>query len=233
MYDSRFSFYRGKEWRDLLQQLKQERVNLDGQIICEYCGKPIIKAYDMIGHHKIELDEENVNNYDISLNPNNISLVHHRCHNYIHNKLGYSIRQVFIVYGAPLSGKTTFVKDNANEGDLIIDIDSIWQCVSGLPRYNKPNRLKAIVFKVRDSLIECVKYRYGKWDNCYIIGGYPLQSERERLIKELGAREVFINASQSECMARLESIDDGRDHDEWARYIADWFARYTPPEAAQ
>jgi hypothetical protein len=233
MYDSRFSFYRGKEWRDLLQQLKQERVNADGQIICEYCGKPIIKAYDMIGHHNIELDEENVNNYDISLNPNNISLVHHRCHNYIHNKLGYSIRQVFIVYGAPLSGKTTFVKDNANEGDLIIDIDSIWQCVSGLPRYNKPNRLKAIVFKVRDSLIECVKYRYGKWDNCYIIGGYPLQSERERLIKELGAREVFINASQSECMARLESIDDGRDHDEWARYIADWFARYTPPEAEQ
>lgn len=233
MYDSRFNFYRGKEWRDLLQQLKQERVNADGQIICEYCGKPIIKAYDMIGHHKIELDEENVNNYDISLNPNNISLVHHRCHNYIHNKLGYSIRQVFIVYGAPLSGKTTFVKDNANEGDLIIDIDSIWQCVSGLPRYNKPNRLKAIVFKVRDSLIECVKYRYGKWDNCYIIGGYPLQSERERLIKELGAREVFINASQSECMARLESIDDGRDRDEWAHYIADWFARYTPPEAAQ
>ena len=233
MYDSRFSFYRGKEWRDLLQRLKQERVNADGQIICEYCGKPIIKAYDMIGHHLIELDEENVNNYDISLNPNNISLVHHRCHNYIHNKLGYSIRQVFIVYGAPLSGKTTFVKDNANVGDLIIDIDSIWQCVSGLPRYNKPNRLKAIVFKVRDSLIECVKYRYGKWDNCYIIGGYPLQSERERLIKELGAREVFINASQSECMARLESIDDGRDHDEWARYIADWFARYTPPEAAQ
>ena len=233
MYDSRFNFYRGKEWRDLLQQLKQERVNADGQIICEYCGKPIIKAYDMIGHHKIELDEENVNNYDISLNPNNISLLHHRCHNYIHNKLGYSIRQVFIVYGAPLSGKTTFVKENANEGDLIIDIDSIWQCVSGLPRYNKPNRLKAIVFKVRDSLIECVKYRYGKWDNCYIIGGYPLQSERERLIKELGAREVFINASQSECMARLESIDDGRDRDEWARYIADWFARYTPPEAAQ
>lgn len=233
MYDSRFSFYRGKEWRDLLQRLKQERVNADGQIICEYCGKPIIKAYDMIGHHLIELDEENVNNYDISLNPNNISLLHHRCHNYIHNKLGYSIRQVFIVYGAPLSGKTTFVKDNANVGDLIIDIDSIWQCVSGLPRYNKPNRLKAIVFKVRDSLIECVKYRYGKWDNCYIIGGYPLQSERERLIKELGAREVFINASQSECMARLESIDDGRDRDEWARYIADWFARYTPPEAAQ
>ena len=232
MYDNRFSFYRGKEWRELLKRLKQERLNDDGNIICEYCGKPIIKAYDMIGHHKTELDEENVNDFNISLNPDNIALVHHRCHNFIHNKLGYTTRQVFIVYGAPLSGKTTYVKDNASEGDLIIDIDSIWQCVSGLPRYNKPGRLKAVVFKIRDSLFECVKYRYGKWNNCYIIGGYPLQSERERLVKELGAREIFIDVSKNECMARLESIDDGRDRDEWARFIAEWFARYTPPEAA-
>lgn len=232
MYDNRFSFYRSKEWRRLLTRLKQERLDADGNIICEYCGKPIIKAYDMIGHHRRELDEENVNDFNISLNPDNIALVHHRCHNLIHNKLGYTVRQVYIVYGAPLSGKTTYVKDNASEGDLIIDIDSIWQCVSGLPRYNKPGRLKAVVFKVRDSLFECVKYRYGKWNNCYIIGGYPLQSERERLVKELGAREIFIDASESECRARLESIDDGRDRDEWARFIAEWFARYTPPEAA-
>lgn len=231
MFNDRYSFYRSKEWRDLLAQVKQSRLDNNGQIICEYCGKPIVKAYDIIGHHKIELDEENVNNYDISLNPDNIALVHHRCHNYIHDKLGHTGREVYIVYGAPLSGKTTWVKDNANEGDLIIDIDSIWECVSGLPRYQKPNRLKSVVFKVRDELIDCVKYRLGKWNNCYVIGGYPLQSERERLIKELSAREVFIECTQEECMARLENIEDGRDKEEWSKYIADWFARYNPPDA--
>lgn len=233
MFDSRFSFYRSKEWRDLIRRLKQERLDDNGQITCEYCGKPIVKAYDIIGHHKIELDEENVNNYDISLNPDNVALVHHYCHNRIHNKFGYAVRQVFLVYGAPLSGKTTYVSGIMSEGDLIIDIDSIWQCVSGLPRYKKPGRLRAIVFKVRDSLIESVKYRYGKWNNCYIIGGYPLQSERERLARELGAREVFIEATKDECMARLEDIDDGRDRDEWAQFIADWFAQYSPREAAE
>lgn len=231
MFNDRYSFYRSKEWRDLLIHIKQSRLDDNGQIICEYCGKPIVKAYDIIGHHKIELDEENVNNYDISLNPENIALVHHRCHNYIHDKLGHTVREVFVVYGAPLSGKTTWVKDNASEGDLIIDIDSIWQCISGLPRYKKPNRLKSVVFKVRDELIDCVKYRLGKWNNCYVIGGYPLQSERERLIKELGAREIFIECSQDECMARLENIDDGRDKEEWSKYIAEWFARYSPPDA--
>lgn len=231
MFNDRYSFYRSKEWRDLLTHIKQTRLDDNGQIICEYCGKPIVKAYDIIGHHKIELDEENVNNYDISLNPDNIALVHHRCHNYIHDKLGHTGREVYIVYGAPLSGKTTWVKDNASEGDLIIDIDSIWECVSGLPRYQKPNRLKSVVFKVRDELIDCVKYRLGKWNNCYVIGGYPLQSERERLIKELGAREVFIECTQEECMVRLEKIEDGRDKEEWSKYIADWFARYSPPDA--
>lgn len=226
MFNDRFSFYRSDEWKKLLDNLKHERLNEDGQIICEYCGKPIVKAYDIIGHHKIELDEENVRDYNISLNPDNIALVHHSCHNRIHNKLGYKAREVFIVYGAPCSGKTTWVNENMSAGDLIIDIDSIWQCISGQERYIKPNRLKSIVFKVRDELLNCVKYRLGKWNNCYIIGGYPLQSERERLIKELGAREVFIDATKEECLKHLEESQDGRDKEEWKRYILEWFERF-------
>lgn len=231
MFKDRFSFYRSNEWRKLLSNIKIERVNDDGQIICEHCGRPIVKAYDVIGHHKIDLTEENVNDYDISLNPQNIMLVHHGCHNLIHNKLGYANREVFLVYGAPLSGKSTFVNDSMSAGDLVIDIDSIWQCISYLPRYQKPAKLKAVTFKVRDLLLDTVKYRLGRWNNAYVIGGYPLQGERERLIKELGAREIFIEASEEECLQRLKACDDGRDFDEWAQYIRSWFAQYVPPLA--
>ena len=221
-------FYRCKEWRNLLSTLKMERLNEDDQILCEYCGKPIVKAYDIIGHHKVELTDENVNDANVSLNPENIQFVHHRCHNYIHNKLGYKVREVFLVYGAPLSGKTTWVRENMSEGDLVIDLDSIWQCVGSLPRYEKPNRLRSVVFRLRDDLIDIVKYRYGKWNNAYVIGGYPLQSERERMIKELGAREVFLDVSEDECMARALS-DPDRNNDEWVGYIHEWFERYTRP----
>lgn len=222
------TFYRSREWRSLLENLKLERVDDKGQIICEYCQKPITRAYDVIGHHKEHLTEENVNDFNISLNPDNISFVHHRCHNFIHNKLGYSGRQVFVVYGAPLSGKTTWVKNNMSEGDMVVDMDSIWQCISGCDRYIKPNRLKAVAFKVRDSLIDSIKYRYGKWRNAYVIGGYPYQSERERLCKELGAREIFIDVSKDECIDRLQASED-RNQDEWRKYIDEWFERYTPP----
>lgn len=227
MYDLS-TFYRCKEWRRLLEGLKLERVNDEGQVICEYCGKPIVRAYDIIGHHKVELTEDNVNDVNISLNPDNVEFVHHRCHNYIHNKLGYSVREIYVVYGAPLSGKSTWVHDNANEGDLIVDMDSIWQCISNCDRYIKPNRLRSVVFKIRDTLLDTVRYRYGKWNNAYIIGGYPLISERERLCKELGAREVFIDMSKEECLQRLEVCEDGRDKAEWTRYIEEWFERHTP-----
>ncbi len=226
MFRDRQSFYVSPEWRKLLARIKLERLDDKGQTICEYCNKPITRAYDIIGHHKIELDEDNVMDVNISLNPDNIMLVHHRCHNFIHNKLGYAGRQVFLVYGAPCSGKSTYVAENMQEGDLIIDIDRIWQCVSGLNMYQKPPRLKGIVFRLRDELLNSVKYRLGKWNNCYIIGGYPLQGERERLIKELGARDIFIDTPKEECIHRLESSTDGRDKGEWIGYIEEWFIKF-------
>lgn len=204
--------------------LKIDRA-VDGQIICEHCGKPIIKAYDCIGHHKTQLTEENYTDAEIALNPDNIALVHHRCHNLIHNKLAHTQRQVFLIWGAPLSGKTSYVKDTAVEGDLIVDIDSIWECVSGCERYEKPQRLKSVVFAVRDTLIDCVKYRRGKWQNAYIIGGYPYKSERERLADELGAREIMIEATKEEFWGRLKE-NEKRDQKEWGRYIENWFNQF-------
>lgn len=222
------SFYRSKEWQKLLAHLKIERLNEEGQIICEYCGKPIVRAYDIIGHHKEELTEANVNDLTISLNPANVSFVHHRCHNYIHNKFGYAVREVYLVYGAPLSGKSEWVRENMSEGDLVINVDDIWKAVSGCEKYVKPNRLRSVVFKVRDALIEAVRYRAGKWNNAYIIGGYALSSERLRLCKELGAREVYIESSEDSCCEKLQQYPY-LDQNEWKKYISEWFLRYTPP----
>lgn len=219
-------FYRSKAWEAFRQTLINERVDEYGFVICEHCGKPIVKQYDIIGHHVIELTEENFRDAYIALNPDNVQLIHHRCHNKVHDKLGYSGRQVFVVYGSPLSGKTSFVREAMNEGDLIVDIDDIWQCVSGCDRYVKPNRLKSVVFSVRDNLLESVKYRRGKWLNAYIIGGFPYQAERERLLDALGARAVHISTTKEACLERLAACEDGRDKEEWEKYIESWWKQF-------
>lgn len=225
------TFYRSREWVKLVALIRIQRINADGDIICDYCGEPIVRAYDCIGHHVAELTEQNVNDVMVSLNPDNIQLVHHRCHNRIHKKFyhGEDVRQVYLVYGSPLSGKSTWVHKVSEVGDLVVDMDSIWQCISGLERYEKPGVLNVCAFGVRDYLFECVKYRRGKWRNAYVIGGYPLISERERVCRELRAREIFIDVSKEECVQRLEKCQDNRNKEEWQSFIEDWFRKYTPP----
>lgn len=218
-------FYSSKEWRRFRDVVIAERLREDGMTYDEITGKPILRPYDIILHHVIELTEENVNDRMISLNPANIQIVSHKTHNAIHNKLGYSRRQVYLVYGAPCAGKTTYVDTVKQEGDLIIDLDAIWQAVSGCEPYVKPNKLKSVVFRLRDDLLGVVRYRFGKWDNAYIVGGYPLMSERERLVKEMGAREIFVEADEAECLRRAEA-DERKDAQKYAEYIKRWFDYY-------
>lgn len=213
------NFYKSKEWLDLLELLKLERL-VNGELLCEHCHKPITKAYDCIGHHKIVLTEANVNDYNISLNPDNIQLIHFKCHNKIHERFGYERpRKVYIVYGSPCSGKTTWVNDNAGDDDLVIDMDKIWECISSSDRYNKSNRLKANAFGVRDCLLEQVKLRVGKWKTAFVIGTYPLRMDRLRLADSLGAELIFIDCDKSIALSRAKNK-------EWEGYINEWFDMY-------
>lgn len=214
------NFYKSKEWLSLLEQLKLERVNSDGELICAYCGLPIVKKYDCIGHHVDELTNANVNDYRISLNPDKIMLIHHKCHNKIHARFEGFKQKVYIVYGSPCSGKSTWVNEVAYPDDLIVDMDSIWECICTSDKYHKPNRLKSNAFGIRDCIIDMIKTRRGMWRNAYVIGTYPLASDRERLSKLLGAELVFIDETKEECLSRCVN-------DEWKSYVEEWFEMFT------
>lgn len=216
------TFYKSNEWTETIKLLKYERTARDGILYCEHCGKPIIKAYDCIAHHVTELTEENVNDYEISLNPKNIKLIHHKCHNEIHERFGYNKRKVYIVYGPPCSGKTTWVQGTAGKNDLILDIDSIWDCISNTGRYAKPDALKRNVFMVRDCILDMIRTRTGNWTRAYIIGGYPQAAERERLRDVMGAELVYIEEEKDQCLIR--AAESGRAG--WEKYIEEWFERY-------
>lgn len=213
------TFYKTKEWEQLVNQLKIDRTDSDGNLICWYCGKPITRKYDCIGHHKIELTDDNVNDITISLNPDNVELIHHRCHNIIHLKYEGFRQTVYLVYGAPCSGKTTWVNSVARNDDLILDIDRLWESICNCDRYHKPSRLKSNAFAVRDLLIDQIRTRTGKWRNAYVIGTYPLRSDRDRICNMLDAIPIYIEATESECISRAKDK-------QWEDYIREWFETY-------
>lgn len=230
MFKSKQALYKSKDWRNL-----KDRLILERGLFCEYCGTPIGNKSDCIAHHKQELTIYNVNDYNISLNPDNIMLVHFSCHNEIHNRYGSesSNRKVYIVYGPPLSGKSSFVKRVAQPNDIVVDIDSIYQMITNNPRYFKTDRIADAAFKVERTLIyEIIKQRFVyKWQTAFIIGGYPLLMDRERLIDELGAEEILIDATKDDCLERLYKDPERYPlRDKWEQYINDWFNKYQPTD---
>lgn len=220
MLNTIHDLYVSSDFKKLRSLLMHERVSVNDDILyCEYCHKPIVLPYDCIAHHKKEVTTANLNDISVTLNPDNIMLVHHACHNKIHKRFGRIIRKVYMIWGAPRSGKTSYVESVRDRGDLIIDLDSIWQCI-GDKELDKPNELKAVMFKMRDELYQCVLTRVGTWSNAYIITTKP----DIRLADRLGAELIYIPADRDSCLKRCVK-------DEWIKYVNDWFDN--PPVIAE
>lgn len=229
MFASLPQFYNSEEWRNFRQMLIHERVNkTDGILYDEYNGKPLLNSYDIVAHHKIPLTMQNVNDFSISLNPENIMLVSQSSHNEIHKRFGHSAcRKVYLVHGAPLSGKTSFVNNLKGNSDLIVDIDNIWQCITARERYYKPNALKQDMFAVRDCLIDRVKRRVGNWESAWIISAEPFKTPREELAKRCGAELIHIDTDKETCLVRLYQDESRRDvREQWEKYIKEYFDRF-------
>ena len=227
-FSSLSQFYNSEIWRNLRLQLMNERT-INGVLYDEYNGQPLTRSFDVIAHHKKPITMANVNDFSISLNPENIMLVSHRSHNEIHARYGFSMnKKIYYVYGAPCSGKTTFVNSVKGNSDLIIDIDLLWQAATGGELYYKPDSLKSIVFAMRDCMLEKARMRSGNWERCYIVEGGAIKFERERKINSFGAEPIFIESTKEDCINNLMR-DNKRNNvrEQWEQFINEWFEKYT------
>lgn len=216
-------FYRSNEWAAFTSLIRLERT-VNNELICEHCYKAIVNKYDCICHHVVELTPDNVNDASIAFNPKNIMCVHAKCHNEIHSRFGSAWKRVYLVYGSPCAGKTTYVYNIAGTEDIILDIDSLWSaiCIHG-----KPDRLKENVFALRDCMLDMIKTRRGKWRNAYIIGGYPMVMERKRFYDLYGAEPIFIDTPQNICQLRASEKPQG-----WIKFVDEWWSKFQPDSTA-
>lgn len=239
---TRNAFYKSKKWETFRKVIIEERTDADGFVRCAICGKPIINKYDLIVHHIKELDDSNVNDASIALNPDNVQCVHFKCHNKLHERFGYHTtsaggsykpvkKNVYIVYGAPCSGRRTWVHDVATEDDLIVDQNAIYAMIS-VGGDQTSGALKSVVFDIRDKLYDVIRYRSGKWHNAYIITSGALLGDRLRLIQRVGADDcVYIDTDMQTCLKRAKGASQTDKYIvDLYQLIIDWFDRFQPDE---
>lgn len=200
------AWYYSKEWQRFRETVKLERIARDGALYCDFCHKQILKPYDAICHHVKPLTESNYMDVSINLNPDNIQVVHHACHEAIHRTMNVAWqRKVYLVWGSPKAGKTEYVKSIRNNNNLVVDIAELYRAI-GSEIGNKA--VSPVVFRLRDELLDMIKVRYGKWDTAYVIGTYPIEAERERLLSQLGAEEIHIDTDMETCLSRCETKEE-------------------------
>lgn len=189
------AFYHSKAWRDLsyLLRLKSGK--------CQRCGR-VADMKQLHAHHKVLLTPSNVNDTTISLNPDNIEILCNSCHDEEHNRFGYTQHHIYIIYGAPCSGKTTYALERMSNNDIIVDLDMIYEMLTGQEGHEHSDGLRFIAFKIRDTLYDIIKTRYGRFNDAYIVAGLPHRGEREALARILGAELVHIDTSEGECIKR-------------------------------
>ena len=216
-------FYNSKEWQNV-----REGVLMRDKYLCVKCGAPAEEV-----HHKIHLSPDNINDPNITMNPSNLVSLCKDCHMKIHreekvrraiqrNKMrvrhritderGIFIdedgqlkqRQVVIVYGAPRSGKTTYVLEHKDEHDIVIDLDAIITALGLSDKRYKDNNIMYLALDVRDFLYEKLANKDSNFDckTVWIIGGLPKKKEREELAERLNAQLVYIPCTESEAERR-------------------------------
>ena len=63
----------------------------------------------------------------------------------------------------------------------------------------------------------------GFYKNCYIVGGFTLISERERLARDFNAEVLFIDTDKETCISRANEIEDKEVKKNYITYIENWF----------
>ena len=213
------NFYQSKEWKDLRKSIILQRGN-----ICAKCNTVVLDSSKLIGHHIEPITDLNLDDTAVTLNPNNIEIICLDCHNKEHNRFGSSLdKQVYIIWGSPCSGKTTYVLENMKFNDIIIDIDYIWSCFSGQPLHIKPQSAKELMYNVHRFVLEQVKLRVGNWKSAYIVSSQR-KTDIDRIAKELGAKVVFIDTDKQTCLNRAEICRSKI----WRKFINEWFDINTP-----
>ncbi|MGK5529350.1 AAA family ATPase [Streptomyces sp. URMC 129] len=132
---------------------------------------------------------------------------------------------VTLVCGPPCSGKTTYVAERAEPGDLVVDWDALAVALGSPGPHAHPPALRPFIAEARDAVVARLERRHDI-ERAWIIATAPRAADRERLAP--GASVVILAVEEEECARRarrarrpagtLEAIEAW-----WRTYRADQY----------
>jgi predicted kinase len=115
-----------------------------------------------------------------------------------------------LLCGPPGSGKREYIQRMRKSGDLVVDMDALFQALSGEPLYSQPAELLPYVAEARDAVVMRLA-RATAPVTAWLIGAGATRDARERIARPLAAR-VLVLATPPQACARRIMRDRDRSH---------------------
>ncbi|MEB4860612.1 HNH endonuclease [Priestia megaterium] len=199
------AFYSSLSWINLRNRKKRKNP------LCEVCLEEGRLTPVEIVHHLTEVKDD----WSQRLSIDNLQSVckahHHKIHFSVDGKKYTKLKKVrepmkdskvTIVNGASGSGKTTYVQDHIEHGDLVIDIDYLWMAVTMLDMYDKPQHLTDIVLAMRNEACRVLQSKMDKGIRAWII---TTAKDVDELKRMFNAEVITLDTGRDKCIERILS----------------------------
>lgn len=128
---------------------------------------------------------------------------------------------IYVILGAPGSGKTTYVQERMSVGDIVIDFDLLYSALTGLPDHQYEPSVSERVEDLRGYLIESIG-SYPEIRHTWITVCDP-RTIAEYLPTDLTIEKREIQTSEKECLRRC--VARGGDYEHWKTMLSRYFKK--------
>ena len=137
-------------------------------------------------------------------------------------QLRATVESVEVVYGAPCSGKSTYVRENMGENDVVYDYDRLIRAMTTQEVHGVDKTVAHdIAIGIRGLMINRAKEET-PIKKAWIITRWPSDALREKL-NGLTVSETRMTTDRTACLERLDADETRTDKDGWREIINKWF----------
>ena len=115
-------------------------------------------------------------------------------------------REVFIINGAPGSGKTTWALQKMAPGDLLVDVDYLCAALCGTAAlYTDHEPVLNLALDLSERLYDVIEKRHGKWNRAFVVTASSDMQKVDALVNRLGGQLIQMDTTLDQCISNIEN----------------------------
>lgn len=131
---------------------------------------------------------------------------------------------IYVIWGPPASGKSTYVAENRSENSVTFDFDKVMQALSGLKPHHKNRNLIGLVVDIRQMVIDALGEL--EVDDAWIITTW-VDEDFQAKFGDVEVEYVLMRTDKETCLQRVYNDPDRAEvAEEMKEVIEEWFDKH-------